>query len=129
MAERRLEEARLLVSAGFWSGGYYLAGYAAELGLKSVLAGLFSADAIPDRKLVNDIYTHNIVDLVRYAGLELSLNEKRKSDLRFAANWEVVRFWKEDSRYQEWTEAQARSMIEGLGDPTSGVLAWIRANW
>jgi HEPN domain-containing protein len=128
LANQRLAEAKVLLVAGLWSGAYYLSGYAVELALKAVLAGRFVADAIPDKKLVNDIYTHNLADLVRHAGLEPALN-KRKADLPFAANWEVAKAWKEDARYQDWTEGQAKNMIDALADPTSGVLTWIQANW
>jgi len=96
MAEQRLEEARALLAAGLWSGAYYLSGYAVELAVKSVLAGQFAAEAIPDKKFVNDIYTQNLADLVRFAGLEPSLKEGRQSDLQFAANWETAKNWKED---------------------------------
>jgi HEPN domain-containing protein len=129
MAERRLGEAAALLAAGYWSGAYYLSGYVVELSLKSVIAGTFVASAIPDRKFVNDVYTHNLADLVKHAGLEPALKASSQSDLQFAAYWEVAKTWREDSRYRDWTEAEARTMVEAIADRTSGVLTWIRANW
>src|SRR6185436_11049822 len=59
LAEERLAEATELLKTRHWSGAYYLAGYAAELALKAVIAGQFVAGAIPDKRLVNAVYTHN----------------------------------------------------------------------
>ena len=41
LAEQRLAEAELLLANGFWSGAYYLAGYALECALKAKIASSF----------------------------------------------------------------------------------------
>lgn len=38
LADLRAAEARLLLDNGYWSGAYYLAGYAVECGLKACIA-------------------------------------------------------------------------------------------
>jgi hypothetical protein len=41
-------------------------------------------------------------------------------------NWQVVRDWKEQARYNTWTEAQARLLYSAISDTTNGVLLWIK---
>jgi HEPN domain-containing protein len=57
LAETRLIEATVLLERRHSSGAYYLAGYAAELGLKAIVAGKFRGDEIPDKSFVNSVYT------------------------------------------------------------------------
>lgn len=69
LAETRLAEARLLLKNGQPSGAYYLAGYAIECALKARIALGFKANEIPDKSLVNSIYTHKLIELLRLSGL------------------------------------------------------------
>jgi hypothetical protein len=71
LAESRLIEAAELLGKSLPSGAYYLAGYAAELGLKAIIAGKFPANEIPDKGFVNSIYTHSLTVLVDRSGLRL----------------------------------------------------------
>jgi hypothetical protein len=48
LALARLAEAGHLLAGGFSGGAYYLAGYAVECALKALIAGRFSAAAIPE---------------------------------------------------------------------------------
>jgi len=129
LAGMRLDEARLLVDRGYFSGGYYLAGYAIELGLKAILARKFVANEIPDKDLVTRIYTHDLKSLVTQAGLEPFLKGRMAVDDRFSANWEIVRGWNEGSRYVINTDENARTLLEAVSDQTSGVFPWIQAHW
>jgi HEPN domain-containing protein len=129
LAAMRLDEARLLVDRGYSSGGYYLAGYAVELGLKAILARKFVANEIPDKDLVTRIYTHDLKSLVTQAGLEPFLKGRMAVDDRFSANWEIVRGWNEGSRYVINTDENARTHLEAVSDQTSGVFPWIQAHW
>jgi HEPN domain-containing protein len=76
LAELRLTEARLLLANGLPSGAYYLAGYAVECALKSIIAMGFRANEIPDKSLVNRVYTHDLNDLLNLAGLRSSLHDE-----------------------------------------------------
>jgi HEPN domain-containing protein len=60
LAQLRLNEAKLLFRGKQWAGAYYIAGYAIECALKARLAGQFRQNEIPDRNLVNRIYTHDL---------------------------------------------------------------------
>jgi HEPN domain-containing protein len=129
LAAMRLEEARFLAEQGLFSGGHYLAGYAVELGLKAILAARFMAEEIPDRDLVNRIYTHDLRNLVAHAGLDPDLRARSAVDDRFAENWEIVRNWNERSRYVINSKDRARAMLEAVSDRTSGVFTWIQTHW
>ncbi len=83
LAELRLAEAQLLLERGFFSGAYYLAGYAAELGLKALIATKFAAHEIPDRDFVNRVYTHDIEKLIDHAGLKPEFDQRVKNDFPF----------------------------------------------
>jgi hypothetical protein len=130
LAELRLVEAVTLLDNSHPSGAYYLAGYAAELGLKAVLASKFRGDEIPDKGFVNSIYTHSLATLVDRSGLKADLESRQRHDQKFATNWEIVKDWNEDSRYEIISDGDARELIEALStDPLSGVFPWIRAHW
>lgn len=129
LAEARLREAELLLAGGEASGAYYIAGYAVECGLKAVIARTFAAYQLPPKQLIVDSYTHDVSVLVRVAGLNDSLVQEMSIDADFASKWNVVKDWSEASRYEEWSATQATAMVHSVGDPTSGVLRWIRPFW
>ncbi len=63
LAEIRLREAICLLQAELPSGAFYLAGLAVELAIKASIAGKFRAGVIPDKKLVDSIYSHELAKL------------------------------------------------------------------
>jgi HEPN domain-containing protein len=79
LAELRLAEARILAREGQFSGAYYIAGYAIECALKARIAALFRENEIPDRNLVNRVYTHDLTALLNLSGLEKPLRETDKA--------------------------------------------------
>ncbi len=123
----RLQEAEALRDAGHWSGSYYLAGYAAECGLKAAVARQVRAGEFPDKNFADKVYTHNLRSLVRLANLESALLGAL-SDARFDANWALVVQWTEQSRYQVRSELEAIDMLSALSG-RYGVLPWIRRHW
>ena len=129
LAELRLSEAAILLEKDHPCGAYYLAGYAAELGLKAILAARFRADEIPDKGFVNSIYTHSLATLVDRSGLKADLESRQQLDPRFATNWEIVKDWNEDSRYEIVSRSDARELIDALSSDPSGVFPWIRTHW
>lgn len=129
LAQAKLDDATLLLRNERWSNAYYLAGYAVELGLKACIAVQFVSDVIPDRQLVNDIYKHDLESLVGTAGLSAQLEENLSRDKDFATNWAIAVQWNEGSRYQSIDETSAQLLVNAIGDPTSGVLQWIKVYW
>jgi HEPN domain-containing protein len=69
VAMRRLRAAESLLNDQHWDSAYYLAGYAVECGLKACIAKQFREHDFPDKKTVNESYTHDLTKLVNLAGL------------------------------------------------------------
>jgi HEPN domain-containing protein len=63
LAEERIAEAQTLVAGNHFSGAYYLAGCAVELGLKAVLTRSLASHAMPDLSVVKAAYTHDLIGL------------------------------------------------------------------
>ena len=129
LARIRLREARALLSAGMWDGAYYLAGYAAECGLKACIAKMVRRYDIPDRNLANDSWKHDLEALVKTARLSADLRATIAADPVFEQYWGVAKDWNESSRYERRTRLQAEELIQAIGDPRHGVLRWIRRYW
>jgi HEPN domain-containing protein len=129
LAITRLDEAKLLARENHFSGAYYLAGYAIECALKARIAAQFRENEIPDKNLVNKIYTHDLAALLGLAELERSLETERQSDPDLDRRWSIVKNWTEQARYAVWTEEQAVAMLDGVdGDgKTGGLFQWLSA--
>lgn len=125
----RLEEAQHLLSAGLWSGAYYLGGYAVELALKACIAGQFKSATIPDRRFVERVHTHDLERLVEIAGLHLQLNAKLRSDPVFERNWQYAIGWSERARYVTIEQPVAAVFLNALSDGDHGVITWIQDHW
>jgi hypothetical protein len=130
LAELRLKESQTLLDAACHEGAYYLAGYALECALKSCIARKTQQYDFPDRKLVNQIFTHNLVQLVRATGLENELQKEIQSNPEFGDNWDVAKDWSEESRYLAKIQAQtARDLYAAISDNKFGVLPWLKKFW
>lgn len=119
----RLTEAKLLLDHKHWDGADYLAGYAVEFALKvRIIVQLMRSDSFPDRKLAENCYKHDLTLLRRLAGLEADMD----ADPAVGPQWDVVKDWSEQSRYEVGrTEAAATDLYEAI----LGVLPWIKARW
>ena len=60
LAELRIKEAHILLTAASYPGAFYLAGYAIECALKSCIAKQTKEYDFPDKDEVNKSYTHNL---------------------------------------------------------------------
>jgi HEPN domain-containing protein len=129
LADERLAEAEALFAAGRHSGAYYLAGYAAELALKAIIASTFKADQIPDKKRVDAIFTHELDKLANQAGLRGALEARSQASRAFEGNWTIASGWSEAARYQVWTQADAFAFLRALADPEEGVMPWLKTFW
>jgi HEPN domain-containing protein len=94
----RLREAKALLDNNQYDGAYYLSGYAVECALKSYIAKQTKRHDFPNKKIVNESYTHNLIQLVRVAGLQTALDQEMQRDAIFVVNWTIVKDWAEDSR-------------------------------
>ena len=131
LAALRLEEAKLLFREKQFSGAYYIAGYAIECALKACIAAQFRENEIPDRKFVNDIYTHDLEELLALAGLQKPLEMEWRSNPDFKIQWLVIIKWSGEARYTVWTEDQAKGIIDAIdGDGRiGGLFQWLSARW
>ena len=129
LAEIRLEDAILLLQHNKASSAYYLSGYAVELAIKACAAKLFQNNTIPDKNLVNALYTHSLEQLMATSGLLPDLKNDIKTDSVFGANWGVVTKWNESSRYEFWDPMAAASLIGAINDNDRGVFQWVKSHW
>ena len=129
LSEARLIDAQELFKADRFSAAYYLCGYAIELGIKACIAKLFQADAIPDRALVDAVYSHKLDELLGLAGMKERLKEDMENDPALSAAWGVASKWTEASRYEMWDQFAAANIINAVGDPNHGVLQWLKKHW
>ena len=126
----RLKEARVLLKKKNYDGAYYLCGYVIECGLKACIAKKTKRyDFPPDRKTIDEIYTHEPNKLVKAAGLSIELDGDMKRNKTFADNWGTVKDWKESSRYEKHTEKDARDLFSAASDKKHGVLQWLKQYW
>ncbi|MFO0966677.1 MAG: hypothetical protein U0793_13980 [Gemmataceae bacterium] len=130
LAQMRLAEAEALLAAGHPAGAYYLAGYAVECALKACIAKGVQQHDFPDLKRVSDSWVHNLVRLVKTAGLELDLGAALNGDTVFDENWVTVKDWKEWKRYDPGiTAKEAEDLITAIKDQAKGILPWIVQRW
>jgi len=123
----RINEAEILLQAECYQGAFYLAGYALECALKACIAKQTKQFDFPDKKLVNDSYTHDLSKLLITAGLKQELLRQESQDINFKLNWSVVNKWSEESRYDHAIEKQeARDLFEAITENQSGVLPWLK---
>lgn len=129
LAVARVEDAQLLLDNRRASSAYYLAGYAVEMALKAYIAGLFQPDTIPDKGLVNVIFTHKLDQLMAASGLLPRFNSACRADPNLEANWGFVTQWNEQSRYEIIDPAVATALVAAIVGEDHGVFRWLEPNW
>lgn len=129
LARIRLREARVLLKNGNYEGAYYLCGYAVECGLKACIAKQTRRYDFPDKKTVDESYTHDLTKLSKIAGLGPALDNKVRSDREFEVNWGTVKDWLEASRYEKHSKKEAQDLYSAMANREHGVLQWIRQYW
>jgi hypothetical protein len=79
ISKLRVKEAKALLDKRFFSGAYYLLGYAVECAFKACIArNTDEFDFPPNPKQVRNIYTHDLETLLRASGLEHELENEIK---------------------------------------------------
>jgi hypothetical protein len=130
LADVRIDEAAVLLAQRKYDGAYYLAGYAVECGLTACIAKLSNQfDFPPKPKSINDYYSHDIDKLVTTAALTNQRYADAAADSVLKANWEFVKDWNEESRYQRKSQNEAQQLFATITDAAHGVLPWIRQRW
>jgi len=130
LVKTRLKDAQVLLKQRRYSGAYYLSGYIVECGLKACIAKQTKRfDFPPSRKIIDDIYTHDLDKLVKSAGLKADLDNQLIKDKNMEVNWALVKDWTEASRYEERTKTEAQNLYDAVVDKKHGVLQWISQIW
>jgi hypothetical protein len=131
LADVRIDEAQALLglTPPRPDGAYYLAGYAVECALKGAIAKLTNQHDWPEKGFVTGCHTHNILTLVRLAGLEPARAADAAANPALAQNWLIVKDWSERSRYERHSQVKAQKMIDAVTDAVNGVLPWIKVHW
>jgi hypothetical protein len=112
-----------------FDGAYSLAAYAVECGLKACVARLTRRHDFPSRDFVRNSYTHDFTQLIKTAELDDRYRLELDQDSQLAANWRIVKDWREDSRYAVWSRAQANALVEAITEVPHGVFPWIERQW
>jgi hypothetical protein len=113
----------------YYDGAYYLCGYAVELALKACIARNTRRHDCPDKKTVNDSYSHNLAAIVRVAALAALLEAELNRDPEFARMWSTLQDWSEERRYRLNSRKEARDLYRAVTARQHGVMRWIRQHW
>ncbi len=129
LAEKRLREGESLFRARLYEGAYHLSGLSVECAIKACIAKQTRRFDFPDRGKALKSYDHNLVELLRVAGLQNAF-ELAVLDTDFAANWGIVSAWRIDSRYTVTIRREEASLLlTSVASPAKGVMAWLRSQW
>lgn len=129
LSKIRLKEAAALLRLGHFDGAFYLAGYAVECGLKACIAKGTRRGEFPDRKKVESSHSHNLLQLIKVAGLDEACSQHAGRDAVFRSNWDYVQSWSEQSRYRRHRPESARALLLAVSDRRHGVITWIKQQW
>jgi len=128
LAELRAKEAATLAKTGNQQGAYYLAGFAVECALKACIAKHTRRhDFLVDKDYAGKVYTHNLDQLLKLAHLEAQLYTDMEARPLLSNNWNIVRDWKVDCRYE--TSGLSGNEMTLAVNSTDGVLQWIKLHW
>jgi HEPN domain-containing protein len=128
LARMRLKDARVLMRGGNGEGAYYLTGLAVECAVKACIAkNTKRHDFPPNQNVVRDIYTHDLVKLIKAAGLQTALETETSRNSAFNDSWAVVRIWNVESRYMT-KGLNARNLYQAVAG-RDGVMQWLRQRW
>ena len=133
LADIRIAEARTLLDSGYYSGAYYLTGYAVECALKACIARQVREFDFPDLRHVRNSYHHDFRILLETAGLRDEFRLETVSNPALSENWNIIagdHGWKTDSRYMlSISEDNARRLFSAVANETAGMLSWIKRRW
>ena len=130
LADKRLEEANLLLQNGFHEGAFYLAGYAVELMLKARICKHLDMDDFYTRPLKSGkqaFFTHDLEQLLTLSGsrkrLEMDIDPVTGTNSTLFANWQTICKWNEEKRYELSIEPdEAANFFQAITDSQNGFL-------
>ncbi len=128
--ELRVKDARVLLKNQQYDAASYLIGYAVECALKACICNQIREHDFPDKRLINDSYTHNLETLLKVSGLVIKLQQEMKNSPKFEEYWGVVKDWSETDRYKSnVTKGDAQDRFRAVTAKKYGVLPWLKKWW
>jgi len=134
LANRRLEEAKLLLQNNFCEGALYLAGYCIELLLKARIVKILDIpnlfdDNFSPKEFRKPFFTHDLKYLLLFAGLKEKLARENANNPQLFQNWSLIEeTWNEHCRYKQcgnYAKKDVQKFIEAIENPTIGLQQWI----
>lgn len=130
LTKLRVREAKVLFDNRCYEGAYYLLGYAVECAFKACIAKGIKRYDFPDRKLVNEMYTHDLAKLMTVAELVGEYQNEIKINPQLELSWLTVREWSEQSRYTIGvSRSRALALRTAVVSRKYGVLSWLQKYW
>jgi len=137
LAQKRLDEAKLLLSNDYAEGGFYLAGYSIELMLKARICKHLEIEDFylkQPEPLKKAYFVHNLDQLLTLSGLrkrfEDATDPLKGNDAALNKNWNKICSWNEGARYDcHVQDKDAVAFINAIENPKNGFLLWLRKNW
>jgi hypothetical protein len=128
LADMHATDAQHLYASGRNTNAYHLSGLSIECALKALICDRFLAGVLPDKRVVEAVYKHDLDGLVGLAGVKADLQTKIRADADFAARWTTVKSWSVASRYETMSAVDAAELIEAAFGK-GGLLEWIKTYW
>ncbi len=98
--------------------------------MKACIAKQVREFDFPDLKRARNSYTHDLLQLVKEAGLEVEVLNEVQNNSAFASKWLLTQRWSVESRYQlGCSKEDCQDFYTAVTDGTSGVLQWIKTHW
>lgn len=137
LADRRLQEAKLLLSNGFFEGAFYLAGYSVELMMKARICKHLEIEDFylkQPEPLKKAYFVHNLDQLLTLSGLrkkyEDEIDLQKGANKSLNKNWNKICSWSETARYDcHVQEKDAMALIDAIENSKNGFLPWLQTNW
>jgi len=105
-----------------------LTGLAVECAVKACIARNTERFQFPPNpNAIKDIYTHDLITLIKAAKLKTELDADRRASAALNSRWDVVEDWSIDSRYA-LIGLNARDMYQAAAG-RNGVMQWLRQHW
>jgi hypothetical protein len=133
LAKTRLQEAKLLYNRGLYDGSCYLAGYVLEMALKARICKVLDVADYPDTgEISRSFKTHNLIVLLRLAGLQRRLDTAIATNPNLLQSGSLIVEWTEEFRYSpigSSSQVRARAILSAVDDKKDGIFTWLKKHW
>ena len=119
-SKEALKAARVLSNVNYHNKSFVEAGLSVECALKCAVMRATGMNGWPARNVRPDLYTHDLSELARAAGLEAKLLNEVENVTSLGVAWMVVKDWKIGTRYSKrsFPKARARQMMKAAEEVT-----------